>query len=316
MKAVIPAAGLGTRFLPLTKEQPKEMLPVVDRPAIHWVVEEAVRSGARDILIITGREKRAIEDYFDASYKLNYYLRKNGDARGLETLEMISRMANIHFVRQREPRGLGDAILQAETYVGDEPFLVILGDTINVADIPVALQLIETHRALDEKTVVAVEKVAQEKISSYGIVAATPESAHLLRIQSLVEKPDPKDAPSDWGISGTYVLAPEIFGCLRETFPDRRGEIQLTDALQMMVRKGEPVFGYIFDGRRYDIGTKLDWLKAHLELTLMREEFREPLIQLMMKYLGAGHGTEAEGVQVLDRTESLGLALHDADDDV
>ena len=283
MKAVIPAAGLGTRFLPLTKEQPKEMLPVVDRPAIHWVVEEAVQSGAVDLLIITGREKRAIEDYFDTSYKLAHFLKRNNDTEGLKALEDITSMADIHYIRQREPGGLGDAILRASKHVGDEPFLVILGDTINVANPPVAQQLIDAHRSLDH-SVVAIEKVRREKISAYGIVAGSREGERLLKIEELVEKPEPDDAPSDWGISGTYVLTPRIFDCIKRTSPDPRGELQLTDALRLL-KEEEPVYGYMFDGRRYDIGTKLDWFRAHLELTLMRDEFRGPLRQFMKEWL-------------------------------
>ena len=284
MKAVIPAAGLGVRFLPLTKEQPKEMLPVVDRPAIHWVVEEAVRSGATDILIITGREKRAVEDYFDSShYKLAKYLEGNEDAAGLQALEEISETADIHFIRQREPRGLGDAILRARRHVGKEPFLVILGDTINVANVPVAKQLIDTYHRLGH-SVVAIEKVRPEKLSSYGIVAGKMEEERVLRIEDLVEKPSPEEAPSDWGISGTYVLTPRIFRALAHTPPGKNGEIQLTDALKLLMEE-EPLSGYVFQGRRYDIGTKLDWFKAHLELTLLREEFREPLTQFMKEWL-------------------------------
>ena len=283
MKAVIPAAGLGTRFLPLTKEQPKEMLPVVDRPAIHWVVEEAVQSGAEDLLIITGREKRAIEDYFDTSYKLAHFLKRNNDTEGLKALEDITSMADIHYIRQREPGGLGDAILHASKHVGNEPFLVILGDTINVASPPVAKQLIDAHRSLGH-SVVAIEKVRREKISAYGIVAGSREGEKLLKIEELVEKPHPDDAPSDWGISGTYVLTPRIFDCLKRTPPDPRGELQLTDALRLL-KEEEPVYGYMFDGRRYDIGTKLDWFRAHLELTLMRDEFRGPLMRFMKEWL-------------------------------
>ncbi len=283
MKAVIPAAGLGTRFLPLTKEQPKEMLPVVDRPSIHWVVEEAVQSGITDILIITGREKRAIEDYFDSSYKLAHYLKRNNDAEGLKALDEIAQMADIHYIRQREPRGLGDAVLRAERHVGNEPFLVILGDTINIAPVPVAKQLMDVHLSVGN-SVIAIEKVPRERISSYGIVSGQMEEERLLRIEELTEKPDPDDAPSNWGIAGTYVLTPGIFESIKRTPPGRNDEIQLTDALRIL-RKEEPVYGYEFEGRRYDIGTKLDWLKAHLELTLMREEFRDPLVQFMKEWL-------------------------------
>lgn len=283
MKAVIPAAGLGTRFLPLTKEQPKEMLPVVDRPALHWVVEEAVQSGATDLLIITGREKRAIEDYFDSHYRLTHYLQESNNAKGLQELEKISQLADIHFIRQREPKGLGDAILRAERHVGKEPFLVILGDTINVAKVPVAKQLMDAYEKL-KNTVVAIEKVHPEKISSYGIVAGEKVGDRVLRIEELVEKPRPEEAPSDWGICGTYVLTPGIFDAIKVTPVDERGEVQLTDALRVL-KEQEEIYGYVFDGRRYDIGTKLDWFKAHLELTLMREEFRDSLTGLMKELL-------------------------------
>ena len=283
MKAVIPAAGLGMRFLPLTKEQPKEMLPVVDRPAIHWVVEEAVQSGIQDILIVTGREKRAIEDYFDSSYKIAHFLKTSNNENGLEALDALRAKVDIHYIRQREPRGLGDAILHAEKHVGNEPFVVMLGDTINVSRVPVAKQLIDAHSWLGA-SVIAIEKVRPEKISSYGIVAGTMKNDRVLLIDQLVEKPDPEEAPSDWGISGTYVLTPRVFDCIRRTQPSRGNEVQLTDALRLL-RHEESIYGYVFEGRRYDIGTKLDWLKAHLELSLMREEFREPLTRLMKELL-------------------------------
>src|SRR5713226_3939538 len=224
MKAVIPAAGLGTRFLPLTKEQPKEMLPVVDRPAIHWVVEEAVAAGADDILIITGREKRAVEDYFDASVHWDHYLKGNGNS-ALESLTELASKADFYFTRQKEPLGLGDAILRAEKHVKDEPFLVILGDTINVGQPPVARQLWDAHRRLGQ-SIVAIEKVRPEKISDYGIVAGKEWiDDRTLRIEHLVEKPKPSDAPSDLGISGTYVLTPSVFEALAHTPPGRDGEV-------------------------------------------------------------------------------------------
>lgn len=275
LKAVIPAAGLGTRFLPLTKEQPKEMLPVVDRPTIHWVVEEAIAAGVDDILIITGREKRAIEDYFDSSFRLEHYLKKNGKSSSLQGITELSRMADIHYVRQREPRGLGDALLHAEKHVGKEPFLVILGDTINVADPPVAEQLMRAHKLLGS-TVIAVEHVGQEKISDYGIVDGRALPNGMYEVKDLVEKPLPSEAPSDLGISGSYVLTPGIFQAIRKTRPDKKGEIQLTDALRLL-SQSEKVFAFEFTGRRYDIGTKLDWIKTHMELSLRDPEFSEPL---------------------------------------
>ncbi len=283
MKAVIPAAGLGTRFLPLTKEQPKEMLPVVDRPTIHWVVAEAIAAGVDDILIITGREKRAIEDYFDSSFKLEHYLRKNGKTESLRDINEITHMADIHYVRQREPRGLGDAILHAEKHVGKEAFLVILGDTINVANPPVAKQLMDAYAVLGG-SVMAVEHVKREKISDYGIVAGTLVRERLYEVQDLVEKPSPEEAPSDLGISGTYVLSPGIFGALRKTRPGKKGEIQLTDALKILKQR-EKVYAYEFVGRRYDIGTKLDWIKTHIELLMHDPEFQGPVREFMVDLL-------------------------------
>jgi UTP--glucose-1-phosphate uridylyltransferase len=273
VKAVIPAAGLGTRFLPLTKEQPKEMLPVVDRPAIHWVVEEAVASGVTDILIVTGREKRAIEDYFDASPKWDAVRKDAPTARAYKDLEMLTSKAHFHFVRQKEPRGLGDAILQAEKHVGGEPFLVILGDTINVGDPPVAKQLWDVYGKLGHP-VIAVEEVRKEKISDYGVIA--PGKAvddRTIEVLDLVEKPSPEEAPSRLGISGTYILTPLVFPAIRETKPGKNGEIQLTDALRLLLQR-EPIYAHRFAGRRYDIGTKMDWFRAHVELTLRHPDMR------------------------------------------
>ena len=290
MKAVIPAAGLGTRFLPLTKEQPKEMLPVVDRPAIHWVVEEAIASGANDILIVTGREKRAIEDYFDASLRWDHYLKgsekgaKNGSLLALD--ELISKAA-FHFIRQREPRGLGDAILQAEKHVDGEPFLVILGDTSNVANPPVGRQLWDAYQKMGH-AIVAVERVRADKVSDYGILnPGEPVDDRLIRAKDFVEKPRPEDAPSDLGITGSYVLTPWIFDALRKTPPGRGGEVQLTDALRTLLQV-EPVYAYKFHGRRYDIGTKLDWFRAHVELTLKQKEFGPAAKDFLKELLADG----------------------------
>ena len=285
MKAVIPAAGLGVRFLPLTKEQPKEMLPVVDRPAIHWVVEEAVAAGATDLLIVTGSEKRAIEDYFDASPRWDAALRNSHDIRAYKELEELSSKAHVHFVRQKEPRGLGDAILQAEKHVGREPFLVTLGDTINVADPPVAKQLWDVHERL-HRSVIAVEEVREAKVSDYGIIApGKAVDERTLEVADLVEKPSPADAPSRLGISGTYVLTPAVFDAIRATPPGKNGEVQLTDALRVL-RRTEPVYAYRFSGRRYDIGTKMDWFRAHVELTLQSAEYKEAATAFLKELLG------------------------------
>ncbi len=287
MKAVIPAAGLGLRFLPLTKEQPKEMLPVVDRPAIHWVVEEAVAAGATDLLIVTGREKRAIEDYFDASPKWDAVLRNGHVVPAYRDLEELSAKAQFHYIRQKEPRGLGDAILQAEKHVGNDPFLVILGDTINVADPPVARQLWDAYEALHHP-VLAVEEVRREKIPDYGIIApGKTVDGRTMEVADLVEKPPAAQAPSNLGITGTYVLTPSIFEAIRSTKPGRNGEIQLTDALRIL-RRSEPIYAYRFSGRRYDIGTKEDWFRAHVELSLQRAEFKESARAFLQELLEHG----------------------------
>jgi len=279
MKGVIPAAGLGARFLPVTKEQPKEMLPVVDRPVIHWVVGEAIAAGVTDLLIITGREKRAIEDYFDGSLRWNRYAKTNGDSL-LREIEEFTSKASFHFVRQKDPKGLGDAILQAEKHVGSEPFLVILGDTIHVSKIPVARQLWDVHQRL-QHPVIAVERVRTEKIPDYGIVRVDGWlDERILRVGDLVEKPEPEEAPSDVGISGSYVLTPAVFDAIRSTPPGSGGEIQLTDALRILL-ESEPIYGYKFEGRRFDIGTKMDWFRAHVELTLMNEEYRATALEFL-----------------------------------
>ncbi len=274
MKAVIPAAGLGTRFLPLTKEQPKEMLPVVDRPAIHWVVAEAIAAGATDILLITGREKRAVEDYFDHSAHWEQRLGNGENVAQFREIDAMTSRADLHYVRQKEPRGLGDAILHAEKHVGNEPFLVILGDTINVGNPPVARQLWDAYERI-RHCILAVEHVRPEKVSDYGIIKPGREvEERVVLVEDLVEKPRPDEAPSDLGMSGTYVLTPSIFGAIRETPLGQGHELQLTDSLRILM-KSEPVYAYRFLGRRFDIGTKLDWFRAHVELTLEEAEFRD-----------------------------------------
>ncbi|NLI74350.1 MAG: UTP--glucose-1-phosphate uridylyltransferase GalU [Euryarchaeota archaeon] len=283
MKAVIPAAGLGVRFLPLTKDMPKEMLPVVHKPTIQYVVEEAVSSGIKDILIITGRGKRSIEDHFDRSLELENVLGNNGRTEDLEEIIRIANMANIHYLRQKVPLGLGDAVLLARQHVGNEPFAVMLGDTINLSKVPVVKQLIDMHAELGG-SIIAVEPVSRDKVQDYGIIKGTNISDNLYDIEDLVEKPSPEEAPSDMGITGTYVLSPRIFDCLERTPPGRGGEIQLTDALRLL-SKEEKVYGLKFEGRRYDIGDKLGWLKTTMELALEDPELGPQLseyLQLLM----------------------------------
>ncbi|KQM10974.1 UTP--glucose-1-phosphate uridylyltransferase [Methanomassiliicoccales archaeon RumEn M1] len=275
MKAVIPAAGMGVRFLPLTKDMPKEMLPVVHKPTIQYVVEEAVAAGIEDILIITGRGKRSIEDHFDRSMELENVLGNNGRQKELDEIKRVANMATIHYVRQKVPRGLGDAVLLAKQHVGDEPFAVMLGDTINLSAVPVVRQLMGVQAKMGG-SVIAVEPVAREKVRDYGIIKGESISDGLYEIEELVEKPAPEDAPSNLGITGTYVLSPRIFDCLERTPPGRGGEVQLTDALRLLSQE-EKVYGLQFQGRRYDIGDKLGWLKTTMELALDDPELGPPL---------------------------------------
>jgi UTP--glucose-1-phosphate uridylyltransferase len=272
-KAVIPAAGLGTRFLPITKNSPKEMLPLVDKPAIQYVVEEAVASGIDDILIITGRGKRTIEDHFDKAFELEWVLKNKNDFRALEEIERISHLADIHYIRQKEALGLGHAILCAKKHIGDEAFAVLLGDDIVFADVPCTKQLIEQyekHRA----SIIAVEHVPLDRIEGYGVVKVSDremKDKHLHRVEDLVEKPKKEEAPSDLGILGRYILTPEIFNCIERTKPGVGDEIQLTDALRILSKnKEEAVYAYEFYGRRYDLGNKMEWLKTTFDVALSR----------------------------------------------
>ena len=282
MKAVIPAAGYGTRFLPATKAQPKEMLPVYDKPTIQYVVEEAVASGIDDILIITGRGKRAIEDHFDRSIELELSLENSNKEKYLKEVINISELADIHFIRQKEQKGLGDAVYTAKKYVGNEPFCVLLGDTITFSSTPCTKQLIDIFEKYNG-SVIAVEQVGKEKVESYGIVKCEPIDS-MLKLIDLVEKPKPEDAPSNLGIIGRYLLTPEIFNCIEKTPHGAGGEIQLTDALGLL-KDQEDVYAYEFKGTRYDIGTKLDWLKSSVEIALQIEGTGEELLDYLKELL-------------------------------
>lgn len=285
MKAVIPAAGAGTRFLPLTKNSPKEMLPLLDKPAIQYVVEEAVASGCDDILIITGRGKRAIEDHFDRALELEQLLSHNGDAHALREVQDVASLANIHYIRQKEPLGLGHAVMCARQHIGDEPFAVLLGDDIVFSRTPCTKQLIAQYRRV-RRSVIAVERISRAKAPFYGVVKVHgPKRGRLRPIADLVEKPRPQDAPGDLGILGRYILTPAVFDVLERTRPGKRGEIQLTDALRGL-RRREPLFAYEFEGRRFDLGNKLDWLKTNVEVGLMREEFREEFRTFLEELVG------------------------------
>ena len=284
-KAVIPAAGLGTRFLPATKAQPKEMLPVVDKPAIQYVVEEAVRAGIDDILIITGRGKRTLEDHFDRNFELEYYLEQKGKTDDLAEIQALAEIADIHYVRQGEPLGLGHAVSVARKHVGDNPFVVMLGDDIMVDDAVVLSDMIDTY-AKYGRSVVALSEFPNDEISSYGCVDPEILSDDLVRLRGIVEKPAPADAPSNLAVMGRYVFTPEIFDALDRVRPGVGGEIQLTDAIALLL-DSQTVYGWVFSGGRYDIGKKLDYLRATVELALDRKdlgpEFRHFLVDLIDK---------------------------------
>jgi UTP--glucose-1-phosphate uridylyltransferase len=284
-KAVIPAAGLGTRFLPATKAQPKEMLPVVDKPAIQYVVEEAVRAGIDDILIITGRGKRSLEDHFDRNFELEYYLEQKGKIHDLGEIQALAEMADIHYVRQGEPLGLGHAVGVARKHVGDKPFAVMLGDDIMDRRSTVLEDMIAVYRE-HEQSVVALAEFPLEEISSYGCAKPEEVTDNLVRILDIVEKPQPAEAPSNLAVMGRYVFTPEIFEMLDQVEPGHGGEIQLTDAIAMLLRE-QTVFGFVFGEGRYDIGKKLDYLRATVELAIDREdlgpEFRAFLAELVHK---------------------------------
>lgn len=272
-KAVIPAAGLGTRFLPATKATPKEMLPIVDKPTIQYIIEEALASGIEDILIITGRSKRAIEDHFDRSIELELNLEEHGKMKELEMVRKISEV-RIHYIRQKEPRGLGHAILCAKHFVEDEPFAVLLGDDVVDGRVPALKQLIDVY----DKTgasVLGVQEVPQEKVSSYGIVASQPtDEPRTFTVNDMVEKPAVQDAPSRLAVLGRYVINPEIFEILEHTEPGRGGEIQLTDALKVLAKQ-QAMYAYNFEGRRYDVGDKQGFLEATVEMALKRPELHD-----------------------------------------
>ena len=280
-KAVIPAAGLGTRFLPATKAQPKEMLPVVDKPAIQYVVEEAVRSGIDDILIITGRGKRSLEDHFDRSVELEAELHAKGKDDELDEVLRLADLADIHYVRQGEPLGLGHAVNVARKHVGDHPFVVMLGDDIMDDRSTVLQEMIDVHEER-QASVVVCKEFPPDQISLYGCVEYEPAGDRLLAIKSIIEKPPPDEAPSSYAVLGRYVFTPGIFDALDQVKPGRGGEIQLTDAIQVLLGT-EDVFGYTFVEGRYDVGNKLDYLRATVELALAREdlgpEFRAWLAQ-------------------------------------
>jgi len=278
-KAIIPAAGLGTRFLPATKAQPKEMLPIVDKPTIQYIIEEAIQAGIEDILIITGKHKRAIEDHFDKSMELEIALKEKGKIELLQQVEDISNLADIHYVRQKEPKGLGHAIYCARTFIGNEPFAVLLGDDVMVADNPVIGQMMEVY-SQKEAPIIGVQEVPEESVSSYGIVKYREKQDELYLVEDLIEKPGKEEAPSNLAILGRYIITPEIFSILEDTEPGKNGEIQLTDALKRLAIQ-QKMYAFRFEGKRYDVGNKLGFLKATVEFAIDRKDLGEEFINYL-----------------------------------
>jgi len=281
-KAVIPAAGLGTRFLPATKASPKEMLPIIDTPTIQYVVQEAVDSGIEDILIISGRGKRAIEDHFDRNFELEERIKDKEDETYHEIMN-LSNLANIYFIRQKEINGLGDAIMYARQHTGNEPFAVLLGDTIVDSVIPVTQQLMDIYEQY-KSSVIAVEEVPRDKVSRYGIVGGEEISDKLMRLNQLIEKPSIEASPSNLAIAGRYILTPGIYKALEKTPKGKNNELQLTDAMIGLL-KTEAIYSKTFDGKRYDIGNKLDFIKTTIEFALKRKEFSSKVLAFMKEII-------------------------------
>lgn len=284
-KAVIPAAGLGTRFLPATKAQPKEMLPIVDKPTIQYIIEEAVQSGIEDIVIISGRGKRAIEDHFDKSFELEETLEQKGKHDALEELRAISHLANIYYIRQKEPKGLGHAIWCARSFIGNEPFAVLLGDDIVQSDKPCLQQMMDVFTRF-QSSIVGVQEVPDEDVSKYGIISKKGYDLEpgVIRVQDFVEKPSPAEAPSNYAIMGRYILQPDIFDILERQEPGAGGEIQLTDALHTLNFTKE-VLAYNFQGIRYDVGDKFGFIKATIDFALTRDGLSDEVFQYMKQLI-------------------------------
>lgn len=281
-KAIIPAAGLGTRFLPATKAQPKEMLPIVDKPTIQYIIEEAVEAGIQDIIIVTGRNKRSIEDHFDRSIELELELEKSGKQEMLDMVKEISDMANIHYIRQKEPRGLGHAILAAQHFIGDEPFAVLLGDDVVISKQPCLGQMLDVFHEY-QTSILGVQTVPHEVVNKYGIIAGKQVDERVYKVQDMVEKPSLEEAPSNVAVLGRYIITPEIFPFLETQDAGKGGEIQLTDALKRLAKE-QAMYAYDFKGHRYDVGSKIGFLQANVEFALrdaaLKEEVKEYLERL------------------------------------
>ena len=287
-KAIIPAAGLGTRFLPATKAQPKEMLPIVDKPTIQYIIEEAVASGIEDIIVVTGRNKRSIEDHFDRSIELELELERSNKTEMLQMVREISEMANLHYIRQKEPRGLGHAILAAQHFIGEDPFAVLLGDDVVVSKTPCLKQMLDVY-AEYQTTILGVQTVAHEAVSKYGIVDGHMVDERIYKVDDMVEKPDLDDAPTDVAVLGRYIITPQIFPLLETQDAGKGGEIQLTDALRRLAKE-QPVYAYDFKGHRYDVGTKTGFLQANIEFALRDDTLKNEMkayLKALNQYMDA-----------------------------
>jgi len=282
-KAVIPAAGLGTRFLPATKAQPKEMLPIVDKPTIQYVVEEAVEAGLEDILIITGRGKRAVEDHFDVAFELEHFLRAKGKAQELELVKQVTGLARLHYIRQGEPLGLGHAVLMAKDHVGQDPFVILLGDDISDPAMSASRVMVNAFKEYGT-SILAVQPVAESEVNKYGIVSGDDVGSGVIKVKSLIEKPAIGEAPSNLAIIGRYLLMPGIFECLERTKPDHRGEIQLTDGLRLLLEQ-EPMHAVLYHGLRWDVGQVEGFMTANIDWAMRRPELKKHLLRYMRKIL-------------------------------
>lgn len=280
-KAIIPAAGLGTRFLPATKAQPKEMLPIVDKPTIQYIIKEAVEAGIQDIIVVTGRNKRSIEDHFDRSIELELELEKSGKQEMLNMVKGISEMANIHYIRQKEPRGLGHAILAAQHFIGDEPFAVLLGDDVVVSKQPCLGQMLDVFREY-QTSILGVQTVAHEVVNKYGIIAGKQVDDRVYKVSDMVEKPSLEEAPSNVAVLGRYIITPEIFRFLETQDAGKGGEIQLTDALKRLAKE-QAMYAYDFKGHRYDVGSKTGFIQANIEFALRSDELKAEMKEYLQK---------------------------------
>ena len=278
-KAIIPAAGLGTRFLPATKSQPKEMLPIVDKPTLQYIIEEAIGSGIEEILIVTGRSKKSIEDHFDRSVELELELEQKGKYEMLKMVQDISNMVNIHYIRQKEPKGLGHAIYCAKSFIGNEPFAVLLGDDIVDSEKPCLKQLIEAYNEY-KTSILGVQEVDKQDTDKYGILDAKYIENRVYKVKDMIEKPKVEEAPSNIAILGRYIITPDIFDILENQEPGKSGEIQLTDALKTLATH-EAIYAYNFEGKRYDVGDKLGFLEATVDFALKRPELRDQFMEFL-----------------------------------